>query len=588
MRWLLVAILLIIPVASSAATHSFTGLPITSAGWTDYQVLIASGNYASSRVIFVSNDGNDGTGSPGTIANLSYDANGMFMATGEILPYATVAAGYAQVRDGYSDILLLERGDTWVTRFSSGGIGNWLKSGASSAAPIIFSSYGTGARPQITSDNVGTALTTYDTNNLLISNIYFYLADWTLAKRAVDIIGTSDHITYEDCRIDGHHEGKIQGTGVTNIAIRRCVFYGNQAHDGQLYAESASDVLIEENVFSTPYDEDYIDGSPLGRHLYFSAGDCGNDCLNGVILRGNIFYASDREGADIRCGGEIYHNLFVQSYLRVGDVGSGVRQISSGDIYSNVLMEGSTNTGTATIISLLANDGSRAYDNIITDNTGITVNAMGISVSGNSGSTPSNMVARNIDVSNNIVYKYTNASSLGYGFKIESGLSDVQNISVNNNQFQFDAISTGDLLYFPTADIANGSFIGNRYYSTATESTWFYQGNAATWAALSGETGYTTTQIAYTAPTRIIGSYDTQIGGAGTTANFMASTLNQSRQNWSNALTAYAAINYIRAGFDKRPVTPEWEQSIARSAVDLTGSAVKVDLTGSALDMVMQ
>jgi len=583
-------LLLILVVYASpvwAINHSFTGLPITSGGWTDLSALVNSGSYATSRVVFVSNTGNDGTGAPGTIANLAFDTDGMFVATGEILPYATVSAGYAQIRNGYADILLLERGDEWITRFSSGGIGNWVKSGPSSVSPIIFSSYGSGNRPQITSDAIGTALYTYNVSNLLVSGIYFYLADWTTAKRCIDITGISDHITYEDCRIDGHHEQKIQGTGVTNTTIRRCVFYGNQAHDGQIYAEYAQGLLLEENVFSTPYDEGYVDGSLYGRHLYFSAGNCGNDCMSGVIIRGNIFYASDREGADIRCGGDVYNNLFVQGYLRVGDVGTGVRQVSSGNIFGNVLMEGSTHTGTATIILLLSNDGSKVHDNIITDPTNVTVNAIGISVVGNPSSTPANLCARNLDLYNNVVYQWKTVGGVGEGIKLDTGLTDVSNINIQNNQLQFAGIGTGELLGFATAMLSAGTFKGNKYYSSDAEANWFIQGNLASWTAASGETGATSTQIAYTAPTRTLRTYDTQLGGVGTTANFMANAILQSQQNWKEGLTAYAVINYIREGFDKRPVVSPLKKLFNKNNIDCSGQGLKLDITGNSLDLVV-
>ena len=72
-----------------------------------------------SRVIYVSS-------SSGSDAN-----NGLTEQTAK----RTIAAGYAELRNGRGDWLLLKRGDTFA-----GTLGHWMKSGRSAAEPMVVGS----------------------------------------------------------------------------------------------------------------------------------------------------------------------------------------------------------------------------------------------------------------------------------------------------------------------------------------------------------------------------------------------------------------------------------------------------------------
>jgi hypothetical protein len=83
-----------------------------------------------SRVVYVSS-------STGSASNSGLDASH---------PVQTLAQGYALLRDGQPDYLLLKRGDVWNGEYFS----NWNKWGpAGSATPMVVSSYGSGPRPII-------------------------------------------------------------------------------------------------------------------------------------------------------------------------------------------------------------------------------------------------------------------------------------------------------------------------------------------------------------------------------------------------------------------------------------------------------
>src|SRR6185295_3443980 len=59
-------------------------------------------------------------------------------------PKQTIASGYALLRDGFPDWLLLKSDDVWHENFPG-----WTKSGRSTTEPIRVGSYGPGERPTL-------------------------------------------------------------------------------------------------------------------------------------------------------------------------------------------------------------------------------------------------------------------------------------------------------------------------------------------------------------------------------------------------------------------------------------------------------
>jgi hypothetical protein len=547
---------LLFAAPAMAANHSFTGLPLDSNGFTDFESIVSSG-YGSARVVFVSSATGNDTDAANNItsnghygvADVTFDEDGVFQAPVGVEAFTTISAAYAYCRDGLPDILLLERDGEW----SAGRGVDYVNSGSAQSTPHIIASYGSGARPKLTDVEFNSS----SKSHIVVSSIHFYSADWTTADRALDIRGTATNQLFEDLYIEQTAGDIVQGASVDTIVFRRCIWINNEAHDGQMYMSDADNVILEENIFAEPYDDSYGDESRYGRHLYFAHGES-----NGTVARGNVFFASDREGADFRAGGEIYNNLIVQSYLRVGDVGTSTRYTCSGDIYQNVLMEGSPQTGTATIILILANDGSNIYDNIVTNPTNATTNVIGISVIGNYSSTPALPTAKNLNIYDNVIYDWAASGGNGIGIRVDSSLTDIENLSIHDNDIQMiNGHGGGAIVYYPTDLMSYVTFANNRYYSTEAEADWFDQGDHDAWVSASSETGSTKTEVSYTAPTRTVGSYHGTIGGVATTAAFMTAVLAQSRTNWDDDLMATSVINYIRAGFDMEPVSTSYSAS---------------------------
>lgn len=354
-------LLILFPINAICGVHSFTGLPVSDAGWTDFSSMVSSGMYNSSRVVFVSStEGDDETGAPGTIENISFDTNGMFQTVGAISPYATITAAYSQVRSGYPDILLLKRGDQWAEGFSSTSAGR-PKSGGTSATRHIIASYGAGDRPALVSDTL-VPFDIYAAKNLIVSGIGVSTSDWNIGIRAIDIRGASKDILFEDVKSDKNHKNVISDTGVENIAIRRCIFTEYNAHDGIFYVNKVNNMLFEENIFYKPRDPGV---TTYGRIFYFNPGDGINlNQLQGLLVRGNILYSSERGGVDGRAGGTFDNNLHVQSGFTMAATGGSGGSLVSGSITNSVFTQGTENTGSGGGLAIRNGDGVIVKGNI--------------------------------------------------------------------------------------------------------------------------------------------------------------------------------------------------------------------------------
>jgi len=111
------------PTLTKAQTTS-TPPSLDANGWTIFTPS------ADTHVIYVSDS--TGSDSAGVIGDSTR-------------PYKTLAKGMSLLRFGYPDWLLLKKGDTWTNQ----SLGPINKSGRSATEPMLISSYGTGAQPQV-------------------------------------------------------------------------------------------------------------------------------------------------------------------------------------------------------------------------------------------------------------------------------------------------------------------------------------------------------------------------------------------------------------------------------------------------------
>lgn len=306
---IVLAATMLFQVARLQAQDYPKGIRLDSNGWTIFN------RSADTRVIYVSS-------STGNDAN-----NGL----SEHQPVKSIAKGVSLLRTGFPDWLLLKKGDTWVDE----RIGVFIKHGRSPTEPMLISSYGTGDRPVLrTKDPV--FITSHNNNNgdnLAIVGLEFYA--YTRDPNSQYFVGaallpteetglsTYNPITWflvEDCKFSlysGSGIGDPDGTS-SNVIIRRNVIvdsYNNKAGSSGLYIDKVtSGLIIEENLFDHNGWNSSVRGasaSMLNHNLYLTLND------GPVIVRENIFANASSHGAQVRPGGIVNDNLFVNNPIGV-------------------------------------------------------------------------------------------------------------------------------------------------------------------------------------------------------------------------------------------------------------------------------
>src|SRR5262245_7928643 len=93
----------------------------------------------------------------------------------EARPKRTLAAGYALLRSGSPDWLLLKRGDAWRESFPG-----WGKSGPTGSEAMVVTGYGSGPRPQLLTGSSTALYIDGDTStNLAIVGLRLEADNWS-------------------------------------------------------------------------------------------------------------------------------------------------------------------------------------------------------------------------------------------------------------------------------------------------------------------------------------------------------------------------------------------------------------------------
>ena len=146
----LVSFWCLLGVIAPAVTQAQTAPNLDANGWT---IITPS---ADTRKVYVSSSvGNDSN-------------NGL----SENTPVKTLQKGKSLLRGGFPDWLLLKKGDTWTNE----GFG-WAPSGRSAAEPAVISSYGSGGRPLLKTNNTPNILGSWGSSptlNLAVIGLEFY------------------------------------------------------------------------------------------------------------------------------------------------------------------------------------------------------------------------------------------------------------------------------------------------------------------------------------------------------------------------------------------------------------------------------
>lgn len=533
-----------------ANTHEFTGFPMTDDGWTDFLALVQHQDYFNdARVVYVSSSGgSDSTG-------ITYDIDSAtigddpFKPTGAIRPYATLATAYAELRDGYPDLMLLKRGDTWATY-----VPDWRKSGRQRLEPIILGAYGPEgtARPVVTSVYTGSA------QGPVLDFVVFTSIEFTGPGEVAIFRGNGgDGFLIEDVLIPENESTGLTcqsqgGVPLKNIAIRRCVIHDRYpigAYCQGIYAADVQNLLIEECVLDHNGWSETVPGADA---TWFSHNAYLQTSCTNVKFRGNVTARGAGDGLSQRPGGENEDNLCLQNPI----IGYGYSSAQaegyppvSGFIRNNVILDSrdidaSTPRGTGLRVSRLK--GVEIYGNVIAHQRTGTGNIRGFSF-GHHGVYQS---AENITIRDNVVYQWE-GNVTSYAMLIESPTTvDILNMVIRDNRIQQ---SDQLIISVPTEDLGEISVSGNSYYSSDSRS--FRPGfTFPEWTSQVDDTGSVFAQYGFPDPDRDIQTYMASIGYdidqyQESLEQFLLEVRKQRRGYWRPAFTSDVVNAYIREGF---------------------------------------
>jgi hypothetical protein len=537
----------------------------TAAGWTVVTASEPSGEGtahvgAGTRKVYVSSSGNNAN--PGT----------------ELLPKQTITAGFAALRDGSPDWLLLKKGDSWNEALS-----NPIKRGKSDTEPMLVSSYGTGARPLILMDNLSSFATFTATssapspvaangNNICWIGLHFYdrtrdpdAAQFSLARASAGGITALRHAAtgwdlwlVEDCKFEYLSEAvKSSGNAPLPYArnqtiIRRNVFsrlYGGTTDGGGYISGEVGYTVtpetIEENVFYYCgwYDHATLVSAGVGfrnkfnHDLYLEKNPPGQPSY-GALIRGNISIKPSAQW--FKCAGyRAFDNLFISDTTGGFMSYSPTNSLSAPPYYfiNNVCLHKHHMSDSYTI-------------------PGQGGAAPGILLTGpQTGSVVSNNVFAHHQVSQATASPQVRLDTNGLGYP--------QNIEVTNNIFYKISPSAAYQVLGTATMIPDRSVSGDIVDVSGTNPGIF------------------------PFPERTIKTYNTLLGGAAATIadatdEFALFCLDRSKDDWSEELTAPYINDYFRVGFglisepelDPPTVTTEAAQSVSFNSAILPGTVV--------------
>lgn len=583
-------------------THEFTGLPLTDDGWTDLVALFnAPGLYEDSRIIYVSSsDGDDSTGAVYTRNDAALGLN-PFHPVGAVKSFATSEAAYGHLRDGYPDLILFKRGDTFL-----GGLGAWYggdweirKGGRSKTERMIFGAYGSaGARPVFDQFNPSDPTAAGQPTSRTLLRVtrprsYLVFADLAFTDSSKDeqsahfraVTGSRTAIMWqqpaEHVLFEGIHskfkQWELQsihdGYYIDHFVIRRNVIERNYSmgggHNQGIFLTRATNVLVEENVFDhNGWHESWETlgfGNPtIFNHNIYSSDAVveGNPPVN-PVYRNNIFARASSNGMQLRNGGDLVNNLFVDNAI------AGFIANDGGVMSWNVVLGGrdidSNNPRGFGLGFLNAKGPAIGEFNVVSNkNTDKAGGGNAFEFVFKPGNNPFSAGDKlDITFRNNVVYSWRgDVLSARHGDNEFLG-----SVVVRDNYFVAKGdsrmIHIGDRisLDYYEWDFRFWDFANNRYQLGTRGNAWQNLGvniGFQEWIALSGENDSQLLEdMVFPDPGRDLEDYLMSIAEPGTREDFLKSAAKMSRWNYDRRFTAPAVNAYVREGYGL-PSDPEY------------------------------
>jgi len=546
-----------------SAIHTFTGLMLDAQGWTDIPEIIANnGSYENSRIIYVSSStGSDTTGRY-YYKNSSEIGSNLLNPMQAIMPFATIGSAESLMRDGFSDVILLKRGDIWTETLE------WDKSGVSQGERMIISAYGNEnlERPKMEQFRINGGIV----NNLIVSSIQL---DQSSSTRCINIEAVTNHILFEDllCGAGPGNGIVIQNTategqgGIDFLALRRNVIYGRYRPSGStsytqgMYINDAVNLLLEENTFDdNGHDEFDVPSSTQDLRSHNTYVMLGYGIGENHIWKNNIITRACSHGIQAGSGGLIEANLLVQNPIGIAGRSDNWYQGVSAVVKDNVVLHGidigSGNDKRGWGITVGNADGQIIKDNIVAGNneSGMPFGIyMGVELRGGV-----EMPVNNITLENNIIYEWNGLNTIdGEAIHIGSDPTNgiyITNVTLRNNKFH----NTNAELRILQADSSEAIIISeeNKFYGTRTSNEQFRVGSN-NYDIEGYKTYYSDTSSIseQTVPTGDYGllSYLNNISEVSSFESFYVNLHNQRKGDWDVRYTAIPIINFVRDTFGK-------------------------------------
>lgn len=502
--------------------------PANDGQWTDLDALINSAPYASSRVVYVSTSGNDGTGqiySPASAPLGGVPTN----PTGSIQPYATLAAAWAQIRDGFADVMLLRRGDTWSTSLFTN------KAGASATARIIVAAYGPSstARPQVgylfpdSSATAGRQLLAHYVS-AFPSNAGAATRGFTVRFEGVQFVGPA-----------GTPSPVFTYVITDGFAVFRCAHSRVRLFTWETINRAS--MTFWENVMWHP--PTYVDAGGFEHNNYFQF-DVGD-----IDSRRNISVHSPGVGFRQRGLGTVEANLILGNNTARGP-------LSVFDIGTNTYYGTGDPANRGTFLNFRYNlalhyDGRHSfYDirNAVIEQNIFRGEGQHLTYFENTANPGNPPPLVNATLQDNIFYGAYLIQAEGHSGSITGPYL------IRRNDFQRP--SGGTLLFMQSNDFTYEA--NNRFWSSSPQANWF-SGYTSSYAAYVPSRG-TNEQVTYPDPNRDLVTYMQSIGYSPASAeqaidwftngtSGFAGAMNNRLGAWDERATARAVINHVRAGF---------------------------------------
>jgi fibronectin type 3 domain-containing protein len=568
-------------VESNEANAVFTSKYVSqdANGWT---TVIPSPN--SKQYYVSSSTGSDSTGN-GTLAK----------------PFASIKKAVKLIRPGSPDWILLKAGDVWYE-----GFGDFEPIGGLSAdEPMVFTSYGTGPRPQMRFTDSGNSTCFDRFSGQTFSHFYFMGLECYDSRKdpsspdyessngkasAADTVGfraidSGDDILVEDNYFHFLAGGLViqynTGPAPKNIRIRRNnitdMYAASGAHSQGAFLANITNLLVEDNLFdhNAWNDEAGIPAWIFNHHMYI-VDSYMTTIRNNLMLRDeslSLKICSYAGQNDAFAGALIYNNLIFEGEVGIG-IGYGASAVLTESAFTgfkidnNILLQvdrdNPTGRGLGWGIDIQNVSESFFTNNIFTQFDTLYGNNI---YAFNVDRANANMVASGNTIQDNLIYQ-----DAGVAFVLDTS-STYTNIKIQNNTIQNSGLPTRSqvnydpLMYEETGNsLTPYSFSGNTYYNSGPYNSensnngfaYIDSGNIldtySQWLTRSGETGSQIKQITYPDPNRTLESYDASLGGPSALNPIYAAIRSQSRATWNPAYTAEAVNDYIRGGFNVVPL----------------------------------